>query len=430
MKYIISIVGMIVQILICYLLSTNRKAINWRLVSMGIFIQLVFAFIILKTQAGKSFFKLMNDVIVTLLSFTSKGAEFVFGNLASSTAERGIGFCFATQVLPTIIFFSSFMAIMYYLGVMQYIIKAIAIVMQKTMGTSGAESLSAAANIFVGQTEAPLVVRPFIERMTLSELHCIMVGGMATIAGGVMAAYVGMMKDNFPEIAGHLLAASVMSAPAALVFAKILVPETEKPETLGSCELKLEQVDRNIIDAAARGASEGMTLAINVAAMLIAFIALINLGNSIWQNICYYLSSFLGINLSVIDTLEKLLGIINAPLAWLMGVETKDLLVAGQLLGEKTVLNEFVAYAHLADIVNGKFIRDGAVVALEKRTWVILTYACCGFANFGSIGIQLGGIGALAPNRRHDLAHLGIRALIAGTFASYQTANIAGLFVE
>jgi len=238
------------------------------------------------------------------------------------------------------------------------------------------------------------------------------------------------MQKNFPDIAGHLMAASVMSAPAALVFAKIMVPETEVAETAGSCELKVEQIDQNVIDAAARGASEGMGLAINVAAMLIAFIALIALGNSAWQLVCKGITGASGLDLSAINSLEKLMGWVNAPIAWLMGVAKQDLLVAGQLLGEKTVLNEFVAYAHLGDITNGTFIRDGVPVVLQRRTWIILTYACCGFANFGSIGIQLGGIGGLAPNRRGDLAKLGIKALVAATFASYQTANIAGLLVE
>ncbi|NLI75399.1 MAG: NupC/NupG family nucleoside CNT transporter [Candidatus Riflebacteria bacterium] len=430
MEKFLSLTGIAIQILICYALSTNRKAINWRLVAMGIGLQAVFAWLIIVTGPGKAFFAMMNDVIVTILNFTGEGAKFVFGNLADAGAEKGAGFIFATQVLPTIIFFSSFMTILYHLGIMQKLVYAIAVVMQRTMKTSGAESLSAAANIFVGQTEAPLVIKPFVGKMTLSELNCIMVGGMATIAGGVMAAYVGMMKDKFPEIAGHLMAASVMSAPAAMVFAKIMVPETEVPETSGSCELKVEKIDQNVIDAAARGASEGMSLALNVAAMLIAFIAIIAMGNSAWQFLCKGVTGVSGLDLGAINTLEKLMGWVNAPLAWMMGVAREDLLVAGQLLGEKTVLNEFVAYAHLGDIVNGTFLRDGVPVVVQKRTWVILTYACCGFANFGSIGIQLGGIGGLAPHRRGDLANLGIRALIAGTFASYQTANIAGILVE
>ena len=429
MEHFLSLIGIPIQIAICYALSMNRKKINWVLVAAGIALQFVFALLILKTAPGRSFFDFMNTVINTILNFTGEGAAFVFGPLASASAEKSVGFVFAFQVLPTIVFFSSFMTLLYHLGIMQRLVYAIALVMQKTMKTSGAESLSAAANIFVGQTEAPLVIKPYVAKMTLSELNCIMVGGMATIAGGVMAAYVGMMREHFPDIAGHLMAASVMSAPAAMVFAKIMVPEEGEPETSGKCELKIEKIDQNVIDAAARGASEGMGLAINVLAMLIAFIALIAMGNHIWGLVCAGITMVSGLNLSGIDTLNEMIGYLNVPFAWMMGVPTQDLLVAGQLLGEKTVLNEFVAYAHLGEIVTSKTYL-GQAVSLQPRTWVILTYACCGFANFGSIGIQLGGIGGLAPHRRGDLANLGIRALIAGTFASYLTANIAGLLVE
>jgi CNT family concentrative nucleoside transporter len=316
------------------------------------------------------------------------------------------------------------MAILYHLGIMQRLVYFVALIMQKTMKTSGAESLSAAANIFVGQTEAPLVIKPFIEKMTYSELACIMSGGMATVAGGVMASYVGMLSGNFPEIAGHLIAASVMSAPAALVFAKILVPETEVPETTGSIDLKVEKVDQNLIDAAARGCSEGMSLAINVAAMLIGFLALIAMGNHVWG----MFAKFVG--LTSYTTLDSLFGLIATPFAWLLGVPSQDLTIAGILLGKKTVLNEFVAYADLANVLDGKFILDGKVVEITNRTKIILSYALCGFANLGSIGIQLGGIGGIAPERRGDLAKLGVRALLAGTFASFITANIAGVLID
>jgi len=427
----LSLIGIPIQIAICYALSTNRKNINWTLVGAGLGLQAVFALLILKTDTGRAFFDGMNGVITGILSYTQVGAKFVFTSHVTGQMEAPL-INFAFNVLPTIIFFASLMTILYHIGILQPIVYYIAWAMQKTMKTSGAETLSAAANIFMGQTEAPLVVKPFIGKMTLSELNCIMVGGMATIAGGVMAAYVSMMQKNFPEIAGHLLAASVMSAPAAMLYAKIMVPEDGEPETSGKLELKLEKVDQNVIDAAARGASEGMSLALNVAAMLIAFIALIAMINGLWQWICAHLLSYVfpaGM-LARIDTLEEIMGYINAPFAWMMGVSTKDLLVAGQLLGEKTVLNEFVAYAHLGEIINGTYKIGEEVVKLDKRTWVILTYACCGFANFGSIGIQLGGIGGLAPERRHDLAKLGLRALVAATFASYTTANIAGILVE
>jgi CNT family concentrative nucleoside transporter len=334
------------------------------------------------------------------------------------------GAFFAFQVLPTIIFFSAFMAILYHIGLMQRLVYFVALLMQKTMKTSGAESLSAAANIFVGQTEAPLVIKPFIEKMTFSELACIMYGGMATVAGGVMASYVGMLSGNFPEIAGHLIAASVMSAPAALVFAKILVPETEKPETSGSLEFQIEKVDQNVIDAAARGCSEGMSLAINVAAMLIGFLALIAMADHLWG----MFAGFAGI--TRYNTLDALFGLVASPFAWLLGVPSQDLEVAGILLGKKTVLNEFVAYADLGKILNGEFMLNGKVVEITQRTKIIMSYALCGFANLGSIGIQLGGIGGIAPDRRGDLAKLGIRALIAGTFASFLTANIAGILID
>ncbi len=450
MDKFISLIGIPIQIGICYALSTNRRKVDWKLVGWGLGLQLVFAMFILWTNAGKELFQFLNDVVVKLLSFTVKGAGFVFGGLvnwtvpvsvvsdpaAGAAAETAVqelskvqmvahtGAFFAFQVLPTIIFFSAFMAILYHLGIMQRLVYFVAVIMQKTMKTSGAESLSAAANIFVGQTEAPLVIKPFIEKMTYSELACIMSGGMATVAGGVMASYVGMLSGNFPDIAGHLIAASVMSAPAALVFAKILVPETETPETSGSIELRIEKVDQNLIDAAARGCSEGMSLAINVAAMLIGFLALIAMADHLW-------GLFAGlVGLTKYNTLDSIFGLVAAPFAWLLGVPSQDLEVAGVLLGKKTILNEFVAYSDLGQILNGQFKLDGKIVEITNRSKIILSYALCGFANLGSIGIQLGGIGGIAPERRGDLAKLGVRALIAGTFASFLTANIAGLFID
>jgi CNT family concentrative nucleoside transporter len=391
-------------------------------------------------------FGYLNDAVIKLLSFTKDGAGFVFGGLIDFTVpvtivEKSLspaaadlfsgikmvahtGAFFAFQVLPTIIFFSAFMAILYHVGIMQRLVYYVALLMQKTMKTSGAESLSAAANIFVGQTEAPLVIKPFIEKMTFSELACIMSGGMATVAGGVMASYVGMLSKNFPDIAGHLIAASVMSAPAALVFAKILVPETETPETGGSIDLQIEKVDQNAIDAAARGCSEGMSLAINVAAMLIGFLALIAMADHVW-------GMFAGlVGITNYTTLDSVFGLLASPFAWLLGVPTQDIEVAGVLLGKKTVLNEFVAYADLGKILNGEFMLNGKIVEITNRTKIIMSYALCGFANLGSIGIQLGGIGGIAPERRGDLAKLGVRALIAGTFASFLTANIAGILID
>lgn len=444
-EYGASLLGIFVQIGICYWLSTDRKKIDWKLVTWGILLQVVFAVLILKTSSGQWVFSKLNDAVVTMLSFTEAGASFVFGNLVkfvvpvnvgdpsqapelanqlnSMKLNASTGAFFGFNVLPTIIFFSAFMALLYHAGIMQRLVYYVAWVMQRTMKTSGAESLSAAANIFVGQTEAPLVIKPYVEKMTYSELHCIMTGGMATIAGGVMAGYVGMLKDAIPGIAGHLIAASVMSAPAAMVFAKILVPETEVPETSGKIELRIEKIDQNIIDAAARGCSEGMALAINVAAMLIGFIALIAMGNHIWGLI----SGWIG--LTSYNTLESLLGLISTPFAWLLGVPKQDLTIAGELLGKKTILNEFVAYADMANYLNGKTLINGQVAEISMRTRVILSYALCGFSNLGSIGIQIGGIGAIAPGRRGDLAKLGLRALLAGTFASFLTGNIAGMLI-
>lgn len=449
MERLISLLGIPVLLLICYGLSHDRKNINWPMVFWGILLQFIFAALILKTEVGRSFFVMVNDVVTALLNFTGKGASFVFGNLslgnnlpvgegAHSFAPLAAtppnlwassGAFFAFGVLPTIIFFSSLMTVLYHLGIMQRVVYFIAIIMQKFMKTSGAETLCAAANIFIGQTEAPLVIRPYIANLTMSELHCVMTAGMATIAGGVMAAYVGMMKSGLPDVAGHLMAASVMSAPAAIVIAKMLFPETQTPETAGNVPLTVESKDANIIDAAARGASEGVGLAINVAAMLIAFIAMIAMFNHLWGGACQFLTSHAGLQLKSIDTLQKVLGYLNAPFAWLMGMPSQDLLKAGELLGEHTVLNEFVAYMHLGNILDKKEIVDGIPVVLQTRTSILLTYALCGFANLGSIGIQIGGIGGLAPNRRSDIAKLGVYALIAGTLASYLTANIAGVLI-
>ncbi|MFC1523067.1 NupC/NupG family nucleoside CNT transporter, partial [Elusimicrobiota bacterium] len=323
---------------------------------------------------------------------------------------------FAFQVLTTIIFFASLISILYYLGIMQRIVLVFAKIMHKTMGTSGAETLSASANIFVGQTEAPLLIKPYVKDMTDSELLCIMIGGMATVAGGVMAAYVGMLKDYFPDIAGHLLAASVMSAPAAIAIAKIILPETGKPKTAGMLQITYNDPSINVIEAAANGATTGLKLALNVGTMLIAFMGLLALANGIIGG------AFDLIGLSGMS-LEKILGWIFSPLAWVMGVPWKDCAVIGQFMGEKTVLNEFVAYLHFAQYM--RLNPD----ALEPRSVIIATYALCGFANFLSIGIQIAGIGGIAPERKKDLAKLGIAALIGGSLAAFMTATIAGILI-
>jgi len=318
-------------------------------------------------------------------------------------------------MLPTIIFFSSLMTILYHLGLMHKVVEGFARIMQKAMNTSGAESLSAAANIFVGQTEAPLVVKPYISDMTMSEIMTVMTGGFATVAGGVMAIYVGMLQDVFPDIAGHLIAASVMSAPAALVIGKIMWPETGTPVTMGELEMVHEKEDVNVLDAASRGAAEGLTLALNVGAMLLAFLALIGLVNALiaWPQ-SYFWDPL---------TLQQILGYIFSPIAWVMGVPWSDAFHIGQLLGTKMVVNELVGYAELQTMLGDPDIQ------LQDRSVIIATYALCGFANFGSIGIQLGGIGGIAPDRKHDLAKVAFRAMIAGTIAAFMTATIAGVLV-
>jgi CNT family concentrative nucleoside transporter len=427
-----SLVGLLVLTGLAWSLSVNRSRIPWRVVLWGISLQMVFALFILKTPVGAQVFDTANTVVVALLGFTVDGARFVFGNLVDNNIPVGsgspgngpfeatgqvanTGSYFAFTVLPTIIFFSSLMTVLYHLGVMQKAVKGVAWVMQRTMGTSGAETLSAAGNIFVGQTEAPLLIKPFVERMTMSELMAVMTAGFATVAGGVMAAYVGMLLFHFPDIAGHLMAASVMSAPAALVVAKLMVPETEVAETANSLEVSVERPDVNVIDAAARGASEGLYLALNVGAMLLAFVALIYLFNGFlaWSG---SLVGFDGL------TLERILGWVLAPLAWLMGVTWADAPTVASLLGIKTVLNEFFAYIQLAGILNSE-------TTLEPRSVFIATYALCGFANFSSIAIQLGGIGGIAPSRRHDLSRLGLRAMIGGTIAAFMTATVAGMIL-
>ena len=431
-----SLLGMAAILGLCYALSNNRAKVSWRLTAWGLGLQLILGVLVLKTVPGRMLFSLANEGITSLLGCTADGGRFIFGNLAlqnnvpvgaggphgpvqiggGSVAEVGAFFAFG--VLPTIIFFSSLMAVLYHLGVMTWIVKGIAWVMQRTMGTSGSETLSASGNIFVGQTEAPLLVKPFVSRMTESELMAVMTGGFATVAGGVMAAYVGMLQSSFSDIAGHLLAASVMSAPAALVCAKLMVPEPEpeKSETYGQLRADLERIDANVIDAAARGAGDGLRLALNVGAMLLAFIALISMLNGGLGYVCGRLG-FEGV------TFQAILGTLLAPLAWLMGTPWDDCASVGRLIGVKTVLNEFVAYVDLAGM-----IRDPNALT-HPRSVIIATYALCGFANFSSIAIQIGGIGGIAPERRSDLARLGLRGMLAGSCACFLTATVAGLLV-
>lgn len=405
MERLISLLGLFVMLGIAWSLSESKKHIQWRTVISGILLQVIFGLIILKTEFGRAIFDSLGRGFNAILAFTTEGSKFLFGSLA--TPSENLGFIFATMVLPTIIFMSSLMSVLYHIGIMQKVVEIMAKIMMKVMRTSGAESLAAAANIFVGQTEAPLVIKPYVNQMTKSELMCLMTGGMATVAGGVLAAYVGFGVD-----AGHLLAASVMSAPAALVCAKLMVPEREESATAGIVKVDLPKLSDNVIDAAATGASDGLKLAVNVAAMLLAFIALIAMLNGILA----WVGSWFGFpQLSF----EFLMGYLNAPVAFLMGIPWEDCVQAGSILGKKIVLNEFVGYLDLIAMKD----------QMSERTSIILTYALCGFSNFSSIAIQLGGIGTLAPEKRPILSKYGLYALIGGTLACYMTACIAGLFI-
>ncbi|MGH9379530.1 MAG: NupC/NupG family nucleoside CNT transporter [Thermoanaerobaculia bacterium] len=393
---------MAVMLGIAWALSNNRRAIRWRIVLLGTLFQVVFALLILKTPWSRLFFLEASEAITAFLDYTDAGSRFIFG-------EGFTEHYFAFKVLPTIVFFSSFITVLYYIGVIQWVVRGFARVMMWLLGTSGAESLSASANIFVGQTEAPLLIRPYVGKMTQSELMAVMTGGFATIAGGVLAAYVGMGIS-----AGHLIAASVMSAPAALVMAKLMFPETEESLTAGTVRVEVERPWANVIDAAAEGAGSGLKLALNVGAMLLAFIALIALCNGALGKVGGWIG-FDGL------TLEWTLGQVFRPFAWVMGVPWAESAQVGTLLGIKTVVNEFVGYAEMS-----KMLEAGR---LSARSEVIATYALCGFSNFSSIAIQIGGIGGIAPERKHDLARIGLRAMIAGTLACFQTATIAGLLI-
>lgn len=417
MKNFISLLGLFFLLFIACLFSKNRNKISFKTVFWGTFLQIILGIIVLKTLPGRWFFEFFNKFFILIVSFSEKGAEFVFGGLVSDTEK--FGYIFAFKVLPTIIFFSAFISILYYFGVMQFIVEIFARVMVKTMGVSGAESLCCSANIFVGQTEAPLLVAPYINNMTKSELLAVMTGGMATIAGGVMAAYVSLLKNYIPDIAGHLMTASVMSAPASLVFAKILIPETEEPKTLGHVKIKYEKTDVNILDAITNGTKVGLHLAVNVGAMLISFMALLYFANYILN----FFGNLLPFGFTKNLSFDKIFGLIFSPISFLLGVDSKDIFIAGNLIGQKTFFNEFVAYANWAKM----YFENPNIVSY--RTAVILSYALCGFSNFLSIGIQIGGIGTLAPQKKHDLARLGIYALVASTLACLQTATIAGILV-
>ena len=422
------LLGLGFLVLIGYLLSSNRRRIDWRLVGTGLLLQVIFAILVLKVDRVAQSFDWLSQQVVTFLNFSEKGAEFLFGGLVNN--QDTFGYIFAFKVLPTVVFFSAFTSVLYYFGIIQRVIKVFAWIMSRTMRLSGAESLAAAANIFIGQTEAPLVVKPYLDRMTKSELMCLMVGGMATIAGGVLAAYIAFLGGSSEAekiyFAKHLLTASIMSAPAAIVIAKMLYPETEEVDR--KLDVSKEKIGINVLDAIARGTTDGLKLAINVGAMLLVFTALIAVFNWITVD---WIGGPTGLNEQINEqtagrytglSLQYILGNLFAPVAWLIGVPTPDIVAVGQLLGEKTILNEFFAYASLSDLKN-----SGILTA--NRSIVIATYSLCGFANFASIGIQIGGIGGLAPSQQSNLAKFGIKALVGGTVAALMTATIAGMLI-
>lgn len=426
------VIGLAVMIGLLYAFSTNRRAVRWRIVAWGLALQFCFALLVLRTDVGHRVFEGINQAFVKVIEATDRGASFVFGDMGQrdevpvSEVTRGdgdkllfldtryvarTGYVFAFRVLPTIIFFSALMAIGYHLGIMQRIVRFFALIMAWSMKTSGAETMANAANIFVGQTEAPLMVRPYVNKMTRSELMAIMVGGFANTAGGVLLAYMSMLDKIVPNIGAHLLTSSILTGPASLMMAKLSVPETEEPQTAGTLKIDLPRVDTNLVDAATRGTSEGLVLAMNVGAMLIAFIAIVALVDLTLGGVSTWLFPA-----QPPWSLAGLFGKILWPVAWLLGVPAKDCGAVGQLLGIKTFLNEFVAYIQLA-----------GTPGLNPRSYLIASYALCGFANVGSIGIQIGGIGVMAPERRHDLAQLGLRAMVVGSLATFSAACVVAI---
>ncbi len=423
--------GLAVLVAIAFAFSSNRRAVDWRLVLTGVALQVAFAALVLKLPVGRSVFDAIASGFVKLLDFVNVGSAFIFGSFMDTSK---FGFVFAVQVLPTIVFFASLTGVLYHLGVMQQVVRGMAWVITKVMNVSGAETTSVCASVFIGQTEAPLTIKPYIERMTQSELMTVMIGGMAHIAGSVMAAYVGLLGGDDPVqrqfFAKHLLTASIMAAPATLMLAKVLVPETQEPLTRGTIKLEVEKTTANVIDAAATGAADGLRLALNVGAMLLAFIALIALvngpvqwlGTHAWGDAGSTLNDWLSAQAGrpVALSLETLFGWVLSPLAWLIGVPWQDATLVGSFIGEKIVINEFVAYVDMS-----RHIAD-----LSRESQLIATYALCGFANFSSIAIQIGGIGGIAPGRRADLARFGLRAVLGGSLATFMTATIAGVLEQ
>lgn len=430
MEYLRGLLGVICLILVAWLFSENRRRIDWRLIFVGLLLQSAIALLVLRVEWVADGFRSVSGAFVTLLGFATKGAEFIFGDLARNSnsdpaVRHSLGFIFAFQVLPTIVFFSTLTAALYYLGLLQRLVYAIAWLMKRSMRLSGPESLAVAGNIFLGQTEAPLLVKPFIARMTMSELMCLMTGGMATIAGGVLGAYVAFLGGDSTEeqvrFATHLLSASIMNAPAAVVMAKILYPELQTEQANRRLEVSKEEIGANLIDAMSNGAADGLKLALNVGGMLLAFIAMIALLNAVlgqlgsWTQLNSYVA-YSSNGLFDKLSLEYLLGQIGRPFAFLMGVDWHESLLVGSLIGQKTAINEFVAYVELARLK----------AQLSPKALLISTYALCGFSNFSSIAIQIGGIGGMAPERQSDLSRLGLRALLGASLACLLTATVAG----
>ncbi|MFD1314508.1 NupC/NupG family nucleoside CNT transporter [Namhaeicola litoreus] len=421
------VLGMIVLLLLAYLFSSNKKQINWKTVGIGLTAQLLLAVGVLKVPFIRSIFEFLGKIFVKILDYTRAGSEFLFGSLMN---EDSFGFVFVFQILPTIIFFSALTSLLFYLGVIQFIVKGMAWVLTKLLNISGAEGLSVAGNIFLGQTEAPLMIKAYLEKMNRSEILLVMIGGMATVAGGVLAAYIGFLGGDDPELrlqfAKHLLAASVMAAPGAIVISKMLYPQTEVIDS--EIEITQDQIGSNILDAIANGTTEGLKLAANVAAMLLVFVAFIAMLNGILGKIggLTHLNEWISTH-SPYQTLsiEAILGTIFAPLMWLIGVAKEDTMLMGQLLGIKLAASEFVGYIQLADLKN----MANPLHLKYQKSVIMATYMLCGFANFASIGIQIGGIGSLAPSQRKTLSEFGIKALIGGTLASLLSATIAGMIL-
>ena len=405
---VVSFFGLFVMLGLAWLCSENRRKMNWRLIASGLGLQLLIGVVLLHSAPGQQFFLFTRNVIEQIITCSDEGAKFVFSSFFWDKEHFPHGPPFAVTVLPTVIFFSSLTAVLFYLGVLQRLVKLMAWVMVRVMDASGSESLCTAANVFVGMTTAPLVIRPYMKTMTRSEIMALMTGGMATVAGGTMAAYAAMGAD-----AGHLMVASLMSAPAALVVAKIMVPETEPSPTKGVVRVEIPKEDANVLDAACRGAAEGLKLVLNIAAMLIAFIAMVHLINWVMSPLPPVAGEPL--------TLQRLLGWACAPIAWILGVPWPEAPLVGTLLGEKMIFNEFIAYEHLT--------KPEVRGALSERSFTIATYALCGFANFGSIAVMIGGVGGLVPSRRKDFARFGFRSMIGGALAAFMTAAIAGMLI-